>query len=272
MRWRSSTFAFGVVALAVALACAFAGAAYADDDGSSVAVGVEWVGQYTGTGSPMAIYGNLSTPDDCVGGLYNIASDPRTNWLWAFNWGNGSAWDLDWKRPSLGGNAYRLADDVDLVAFSGHGTGNNMQFATCRNDWSSTINELDLGLRDCEWALMYTCNFLRGTPAAYGPAANGAHLICGYATDMTVTGNGGTLFAHYAKPYLLRGPYGVRVAWYKYGQATQSAASQNVARTFGARTAVNDYLWGYGPVSADPAPYSTATAPNYAYWDTRLNW
>lgn len=257
MHWRARTFASGVVALALALACAFAGAAYADDDGSSVAVGVEWVGQYTGTGSPMAVYGNLSTPDDCVGGLYNIVSDPRTNWGWAFNWGNGNAWELDWKRPSLGGNAYRLADDVDLVAFSGHGTGNNMQFATCRNDWASTINELDLGVRDCEWALMYTCNFLRGTPAAYGPAANGAHLICGYATDMTVTGNGGALF----RTTPSRTCCAAHTACGSPGTSTAKPRSRRPARTWHERSARVAQSTTTCGAMARSAPTQHLTAP-----------
>jgi hypothetical protein len=63
----------------------------------------------------------------------------------------------------------------------------------------------------------------------------------------------------------------VRVAWYKYGHATQSAASKNTARTFGAIASKNDYLWGYGTVSADPPSYGSSPG-SYAYWDTRLNW
>lgn len=120
--------------------------------------------------------------------------------------------------------------------------------------------------------LAYTCNFLKGSPADFGSAANGVHLINGYSTDMTITANGGSQFASFARPSGSRQAYGVRVAWYKYGQQTQSGANLNVARTFGAKTAVNDYLWGYGSVSADPAAYSSATAANYAYWDTKLNW
>lgn len=246
--------------------------AVADDDGSIVSIGVDWVGQYTGTASPGAQYGNLSTTDECVAGLVNIANDFNTDWQWAFNWGNNNAWELDFKRPAAGGNAYRLADDVDLVAFAGHGTGNCFVFNNQNNDWTTVPSDLDLGLRDCEWMLTYTCNFLVGPPSNYGAAANGVHLICGYASDMTVTSTGGSSFAFYARPTATRQAYGVRVAWYKYGLASQSGANQNIARTFGARASANDYLWGYGQVSADPAPYSSATSANYTYWDTKLNW
>lgn len=253
------------------LVCATATPAYADADGSYVSMGVDWVGIYAGTGAPAAVHGNLASSQQCVEGLYNIVSDAATNWNWQFNWGNANAWELDWKRSGLGGNAYRLCDDVDLVAFAGHGYPNAMQFSTKKSDWESTPSDMDLGVRDAEWALMYTCNFLNGTPANFGSAANGVHLICGYRTDMTLTPNGGQLFASYAKPYGTRQAYGVRVAWYKYGQATQSGANANVARTFGAKTAVNDYLWGYGAVAADPPAYSSSTAGQYAYWDTNLN-
>jgi len=245
-----------------------------DDDRASYSMGVEWVGAYVGTGAPAAAWGDLQTPQSCVEGLYAIVNDSSTPWLWKFNWGNSSAWELDWKRSGLGGNAYRVCDDVDLVAWAGHGVPEGyppaIQFSTYKNDWTSTPSEMDLGYRDCEWALMYTCRFLRGSPSDFGSAANGVHLICGYCTDMTMTANGGQIFAYYAKPYLTRQAYGVRVAWYKYGQSTQEGVWANTARTFGSQAAVNDYLWGYGAVAADPPAYSTSTASLYSYWDTNL--
>jgi hypothetical protein len=257
---------------ALAWGVMFATPAYADDDGSYVSLGTDWVARYAFTGAPAAKYGDRASAKACCESLSDIVSDPDTSWRWQFNWGNASAWELDWKRPGLGGNASRLCDDVDLVAFAGHGLGNDLQFSTENRDWEATPSDMDLGARDAEWALLYTCNFLNGDPGRYGVAANGIHLICGYATDMTITSNGGEAFADYARPYGSRQAYGVRVAWYKYGQLTQKSADYNVARTFGAKTAVNDYLWGYGSVSADPASYSSATADRYAYWDTKLNW
>lgn len=262
-------FAVGVAV--TLLVCATAVPAYADDDGSYVSIGVDWVGTYAGTGAPASVHGNLASSQQCVEGLKRIVDDPATSWRWQFDYGNASAWELDWKRTALGGSAYRLCDDVDLVAFAGHGYPNALQFAAKKSDWQSTPSDMDLGVRDAEWALTYTCNFLKGTPADFGSAANGVHLICGYATDMTLTPNGGEIFSEYAKPHGTRQAYGVRVAWYKYGQATQSWISRNVARTFGAKTAVNDFLWGYGPVAADPPAYSSSTAGQYAYWDTDLN-
>jgi hypothetical protein len=261
-----------LVLIVLVLLLADVAPAYADDDGSYVSLGTDWVAKYAATSSPAAKYGDRESAKSCCEGLSAIVSDPATSWRWQFNWGNAAAWELDWKRPGLGGNASRLCDDVDLVAFSGHGLGNDLQFSTQNRDWEATPSDMDLGARDAEWALMFTCNFLNGDPSRYGAAANGVHLICGYATDMTITSNGGDVFADYAKPYGSRQAYGVRVAWYKYGQLTQKATDYNVARTFGAKTAVNDYLWGYGTASADPPDYGSATADRYAYWDTKLNW
>lgn len=241
--------------------------AYADVDGNTVEIGVEWVGQYTGTGSPAQQYGNLNTSDEAVAGLYDIVSDTRTNWLWGFNFGNDYAWERDWKAyPRLGGDDDIYADDVDLVAFCGHGLGNNFVFSTQMDDWYTTISDLDMGDRDCEWMLAFTCNFLNGSISTFGPAGDGVHLICGYCTDMTVKPESGSRFAYWAKY-----PYGVRVAWYRYGKDTQIGSDYSIARTFGANASYNDYLWGYGSVSSDPPSY-TSSPGSYGYWDTKLNW
>jgi len=102
--------------------------------------------------------------------------------------------------------------------------------------------------------------------STFGPAADGIHLINGYATDMTITANAGERFSYWAKQ-----PYGVRVAWYRYGYDTQYGFNQNIARTFGATASYNDYLWGYGSVSSDP-PFYTTDPNAYSYWDYKLNW
>jgi len=245
----------------------FSGMAFADDDGNDVAIGVEYVNYYEGTDRPAAQYGDLNTSDDAVNGLADIVSDSSTNWLWDFSYGNSSAWELDWKSTGrLGGDDEYYADDVDLVAFSGHGLGQNFTFNNQNDDWYTTISDLDLGDRDAEWLLTFTCNFLNGTMSQFGPAADGIHLINGYSTDMTITANAGQRFSYWATA-----PYGVRVAWYKYGYDTQNGAWQNTARTFGASASVNDYLWGYGSVSSDPSPYTTNPSA-YTYWDYKLNW
>jgi len=254
-----------LVMLALCLMLLIPSSVYADTDGSNVSIGVEWAGQYSGTGAPYE--GNLDSSDEAVAGLYDIVSDPNTSWTWDFNFGNDYAWERDWKAAGrLGGDDSIYADDVDLAAWCGHGLGNNFLFNNQNDDWYATIGDMDMGDRDCEWILAFTCHFLQGTASNFGRAADGVHLICGYSTDMTVYPNSGSRFAYWAKY-----PYGVRVAWYRYGKDTQQAIDQNIARTFGANASVNDYLWGYGSVSSDPPFYSNSPG-SYGIWDTKLNW
>ncbi|WP_066635364.1 DUF6345 domain-containing protein [Desulfolucanica intricata] len=239
--------------------------AYADLDGSEVSIGVEYISNYTA--GPGAEYSDPTTAGDAVNGLSDIVSDPNTSWIWDFSYGNSSARELDWKASGrLNGNDSLYTDNVDLNAFCGHGFGMNYVFTVEKNDWYTTVSDLDMGDRDCEWMLAFTCNFLNGTMANFGPIADGVHLVCGYGTDMTVTANAGSRFAYWAKH-----PYGVRVAWYKYGYDTQNGAWQNIARIFGANASYNDYLWGYGSVSSDP-PFYTNSPSSYGVWDYKLNW
>jgi len=246
-------------------------AAYVTDDERFRAdIMIEWVRYYWYLIDGL---GNLDTAPDCASGVTAIANNSTANWQTPLVWSDYDVWERDWKSSTLpGGNDYRLADDVDLAVFCGHGEGQNFVMNNANYDHYAALSEMKLGDRDLEWLLAFTCNFLNGNPSDFGAAANGIHLINGYSTDMTITTSGGLIFASYAMPLGTRQAYGVRVAWYKYGQATQNAADVNTARTFGAKTAVNDYLWGYGPVAVDPPPYSPATAGQYAYWDTRLNW
>lgn len=249
--------------LILSLLLASPGIALADADGSSVGIMTEYVNYYYGyLGLP-----DLNYTDEAVNGLYDIVSDPNTNWLWSIQWGNDNAWERDWKSSHLtGGNDYRLADDVDLAAFSGHGTGRNFVMNNANYDHYAATSDMRLGDRDLEWLLAFTCNFLNGTMSQFGSIANGLHLANGYSTDMTITSNAGSRFSYWAKR-----PYGVRVAWYRYGQDTQRAIDENIARTFGANNSYNDYLWGYGSVSSDPPSYASSPS-SYGVWDTKLNW
>jgi len=223
----------------------------------------EWVNYYDGYSG---LY-DLNTTDDCVRGLDDLIADPNTNWQRGYNWGNSDAWERDWKSSHLsGGNDYRLADDVDLAAFSGHGFGRNFVLNNANYDHYAAISDMRLGDRDLEWLLAYTCNFLNGTFSELGGMMHGLHLANGYATQMIVTSNGGRRFAYWAKA-----PYGVRVAWYRQAYDSQPDTLQSgahiVARVFGHRSNINDYLWGYGSAGTDPPDYSATTASDYRKWD-----
>jgi len=213
----------------------------ADNDGNTVQIGIEAVENY----STNPIYGTNA----CVSGLNDIVNDPNTNWGMKYHWSNSDVWEKDYRSVSLGGNDYRLTDDVDLAAYSGHGYSNPGFLLTSEEDeiWARR-SKMRLGDRDLEWFLTYTCNFLNEY-YAIGKIMNGLHMVCGYHSDMTITTNGGSKFAYYAK----RGN-SVRWSWYNYALDTQP--SGNKAATFYHTSNKDDRLWGYGAVANDPTPFS----------------
>ncbi len=250
-----------VAAVTAGLFLMFSSPALADADGSSLDILGEACGAYVGTGSPAEPYGNLYTCYALIQGLNGIVNDPDSNWNYRFYYENASAWELDWKSSVIGGNDYRLADDVDLAAWCGHGLGNVFCFTTCRNDWYTTHNDLGLGDRDCEWLLAFTCNFLNASRQQVGPAMNGLHSICGFDSGMLVTSNGGSRFAYWATVQ----SKSVWMAWKKYTWDTQPRDQYHVACMVAAQSCYTDKLWGEGgPVGPDPPAWSPATDYLYA--------
>ncbi len=228
--------------------------ALADADGSSVQVQVWGVEDYSARS-----YGNLNTSIDCVEGLREqIVGHSSTNWYSKPDIKNSGVWELDFRSSSLGGNDYRLTDDVDLAAYCGHGTVRKLELNTQRDSYQAQQYQMALGDRDCEWFLAFTCNFLNGSISQVGTMAKGIHAICGYATDMTVTANGGGVF-------IAQAMYGYQLpvvgAWYEYAKQTQP--SGNTCAYFVAKNNRTDRLWGIGTVNSDPAAYTSGTAQNY---------
>lgn len=263
MLWRSASLGL-VVVLLLSLGL---NVALADSDGNSVEIMTEWVNTYGFTLDGIYLY-DLYQTDEAVAGFRDIANDPGTSWLMPSNrqWGNGDAWELDWKGTSLGGMDHVYADNVDLAAFSGHGLGGNFIMNNYNNDRYASIRDFRLGNQDLEWIIGITCNFLNKSKDYLGGMMYGLHLANGYATDMTITANAGNRFSAWAKA-----PYGVRVAWYRQGYDTQNSYDRNVARIFGHKNNVNDYLWGYGNAGSDPPTYTATTAVDYRIWDYNLN-
>ncbi len=217
-------------------------------------IGVEWVTEYdTGPAAGMArpsARGNAET-------LKDIVDDPDTGWGWQFSYGEDLAWERDFKDTSrLGGDDDYAADDVDLVAWAGHGWSNKFVFQIQMDDWYAETTEMDLGDKDAEWLLAFTCHFLEGSNRdVYGRVCDGLHSICGYRTDMTLHANGGTHFSNWAIM-----SYTVKSSWVKYAQETQPDG--NGPSVFTAKPCAEDHLWRYGTVSSDPG----------RYWDNKSNY
>lgn len=72
----------------------------ADDDGNSVQIGIEYVGNYSGTGSPVQKDINTAfraSRGDVTIMIYN------TNWGLKYIWGDSNVWEKDFKSSGLGG-------------------------------------------------------------------------------------------------------------------------------------------------------------------------
>lgn len=230
----------------------------ADDDGSYVQIGIEYVGNYSGTGSPVS--SNLSSAYSASRGDTRIIN-VNPNWGLKYIWGNSDVWEKDFKSSGLGGNDYRLADDVDLLFYVGHGVVPGAYGAT---DYSLIMNNLHdtyyakqgnmaLGDRDLEWFITFTCNFTNGSANQIGRVFKGLHALAGYKTDMTVTSNAGDRFSYWAANQ----SYPISTAYEKYAWDTQNASDYNSIRVFRATSTWNDHLWGFGSVASDPASYSS---------------
>ncbi len=180
-------------------------AAQADDDGGTLEVGVEYVNWYPGSGD---LYG---TDDDALG-LYNTLGSG--GWIKRFAYGNGSAWEQDWKaswRPG-GGTEHLYVDTVDLAYFSGHG-GQGWDNLYNTYLWGPVFGEggnlyddsvlvpgdayRSYGNDDLDWAVFSACQTLNDQSYAYwANSMNGLHLLLGFKTNMLDV-NQGYWFARY---------------------------------------------------------------------------
>lgn len=221
-------------------------------------IGIEAISDYSSIGMP-----TLNTSISCVTGL-STALLNSSAWSSIYTKTNNNVWEIDFKDVSLGGNDLNYADNADLVAYCGHGYASSgfLLANDEHNDGNVSRSDLRLGDVDLEWLLAFTCNFLNCNLADIGNAMQGAHMICGYKTDMTVTANGGSVFASYAT-----GGISVREAWKKYGKATQSIISGNRTAVCFHSSCENDYLWGFGDTVEDPPGYNSQTAGDYMMRD-----
>jgi hypothetical protein len=242
----------------------FDGYAKADADGNTVQIGTEYVGDYT-LFSPVPR--DIDVASTAARGVYEQVIQGNTNWSNKYIWNDSNVWEKDFRSSSKGGNDYRLADDVDLLVYCGHGVVPGSHGAS---DYSLIMNnkndtyyakqgDMSLGDRDLEWFITFTCNFTNGSMDQIGRLAKGVHQICGYRTDMTVTSNAGERFGYWAG----RQKITVSGAYFTYAWETQNAVDKNIVGIFRAKNNRSDYLWGNGTTYSDPPAYSTTTKGSY---------
>jgi hypothetical protein len=222
--------------------------------GASLAleVGVEWVEDY----SALAGFSNLpATEPDALGLRDRLRG---CGWTSNFAWGNGSAWEEDWKgsgKPG-GGKDYRWVDDVDLAYFAGHGSSSRFYFNStvddhelhyedCRGDW---------GDKDAEWIGIAACNVLDdANRRGWARCMDRLHLILGFKTTMADVAHGDK-FGY----YICRG-WTMRQAWYQAADDLQP--SGKIARVLAEESChFNDTMHSQCPDSVDnDYYYSTHT-------------
>ncbi|WP_293676557.1 DUF6345 domain-containing protein [uncultured Phenylobacterium sp.] len=213
-------------------------------------IGIEWVQRYNGLAS------DLSNTRPQAEGFYNTLSATRS-----FNAGHDLAWDQDFKTQGAGSPASgadpNLADNVDMVSFSGHGGAGGSLFGKSAD---AKPGEIRWGDRELEYIVLDACNVLeeKGVFGRWGwPVFKGLHYILGFHTTTSAEADRGRILAQY-----LNAGNTVRQAWIKACQDTESSGTQWAylrADAPGTNT-YNDHWWGKGAVSADP------TNPNVLYY------
>jgi Family of unknown function (DUF6345) len=174
-----------------------------------------------------------------------------------FNWGEGNAWERDFKRNGTGGGqSTQVVDDVDMLFYSGHANGNGWTLCDSAHDDNFVYyTETQYGRSDLEWLIIAACGPLQGTEGGkswnerWGNTFRGLHLIMGYATTSYDGPNEGRDIANGALSGL-----DLRSAWINTAVANQpSKVTWSVMGVYGpgGQTSYNDHFWGQGSVSPD---------------------
>jgi hypothetical protein len=192
-------------------------------------------------------------------------------WHIDFNWGDGNAWESDWRR-----NDDTWVDNADFVFYTGHADGNGWVLAN-PDDGSLDFNEVgaapaargDLwGQSDLEWVIIAACgpledDILAATGgdalARWDGAFDGMHLLLGYGSVTFDNTEEGLRVSQYAKSGNT-----LVDAWFRAGKEIQPSTN-GYGAPFGPTVYVgamwvggngidpiNDHAWDFGSVSADP--------------------
>lgn len=229
--------------------------------------GTSWIGLSGGLSGSQA---------NAQGFIDGLTAD---GWLANFNWGDGNAWESDWRR-----NDDTWVDAADFVFYTGHADMNGWTLAK-PDDGSLVFNEVgagpvspgDLwGQQDLEWVTIAACGPLQDeilaksggdVLARWDGAFDGLHIMLAYGAitfDNTDEGRKLTQYAREGKPLI--------DAWFRAAKEIQpstngSSAPDGPTVWVGAMYVIKgsadprlDHLWGHGSVSADPRAPDTLVA------------
>ena len=226
-------------------------------------VGVEWIG-----------LSHLSSP------LYNNEENTEGfyNWMGTiggysqeFNWGEFSAWEEDFKDASFGGTDTVWIDAVDIAYLHSHGGPNSISFSAYQHDQHFlNFTELRLGNGDLDTLAIDACKplawedkFGNNVFERWGPALQGIHQVCSFATTSKNSAKTGTGFGMYMTGYFTNPSLTIVNAWFRTCLETES--SDKVSAVFYATKStnpyqpqlddpINDHAYGFGYVCSDPTP------------------
>ncbi|MFI7546832.1 DUF6345 domain-containing protein [Actinoplanes sp. NPDC049599] len=189
-----------------------------------------------------------------------------------FDWRGASAWERDFKDPSLGGQDSSYVDDVDATWYTGHGWSGGFTFKGNNSDTQITPADARWGNRDLEWLQLESCQVLRDTNGSHDyfgrwrQAYAGLHILNGFDTNAYCVGGGtGATFAGYLFPkkflwWELRPAYRVQSAWAAMAIDREPTGvkyrSMGLIRADGT-TNIGDHFWGQGSTGPDIALTST---------------
>jgi len=157
-----------------------------------LSVGVEYIADYPGTANDLPCSANNAY------GVYNtLRSSAWFGGASSFIWGNGNAWEQDFKATTApgGGNKNNWIDNVDLAFYEGHGNPTLFTFETptgggthddsylTYNDVNTRLGYRGWGSNDLEWLGLLSCSVLADSHEMdWSYSMDYLHLLMGFAT------------------------------------------------------------------------------------------
>jgi len=163
-----------------------------------VRTGVEWINTFSGP----CKQNNLSNRANDAEGFQNaMASHGHTR---VFDWGDGNAWETDFRAPAFGGDALDWSDNVHFCYFADHGgnSGSVFQigFTAQHTNCLGSSDQWKLGAKSLKWIVFDACDLVLQADATnisewFGPM-QGVHMVFGYPASGRNDGGRGASFGN----------------------------------------------------------------------------
>jgi len=187
-----------------------------------------------------------------------------------FNWHEYSAWEEDFKDTSFGGTDTEWVDAVDIVYLHSHAGPRGVSFTSTHDQGFLNFSEVRLGDGDLETLAIDACKALawrdkygNNVFKRWGPAMQGIHQVCAFATNSANSAETGPKFGLYMTGYMVLESTTIVNAWFR--SCLETEGSDAVSAVFYATKSSNpyqpqqddpihDHAYGFGYVCTDPTP------------------